>query len=463
VRCALSLLIVFGSTPAARAGSWDGEAAIDTLAATSRSSDPGTGPSESLASADVGLRLRGNVADNAEKVSFHLDYWGRQPFAGAYRNARHHLLFAAVLRYRPEPDWTLSVGRFVAPSVLFLPMDGFSAKYHPERFEVELFGGRRGVTTSRLNSPLSEFRPALGARASYAAGGGRVEAVVAAASDQVRLGAGDSDAFVKSGVVRGSLRVGDTDVAAHVAASDQIHYALGPTWADATTVVVGPGLWSAAAWTRHHVTDDLRATAEVHVQRVSVVRDATTTADGQVADLFEPGFADVRLRIDASPADGSWIRGDGRIRRRPDRTEVRYGARADLRDVGVDGLTLDGSLHLEHLFASEDAKFAPAVDRLFWRAEAGWSDGPLDVVAGASVVERAAAPVSSRRVDPSAPDEPKDSDDLPPFVLGTQEIAYLRAFWAGRSLFGGIDVERSLEDGEWRAFAQIGWVGGGSW
>ena len=55
------------------------------------------------------------------------------------------------------------------------------------------------------------------------------------------------------------------------------------------------------------------------------------------------------------------------------------------------------------------------------------------------------------------------AEDLSPFVLEAQQVAFVRALWSGRTVFAGADVERSLRDAEWRVFVQIGAVGEVRW
>jgi hypothetical protein len=78
-------------------------------------------------------------------------------------------------------------------------------------------------------------------------------------------------------------------------------------------------------------------------------------------------------------------------------------------------------------------------------------------------MERALAPVSSRRSDRNNPGEPTESEDLSPFALEAEDVVFARGWWSGRHVFVGADVERNLHDAETRFYVQVGALGEARW
>ena len=179
--------------------------------------------------------------------------------------------------------------------------------------------------------------------------------------------------------------------------------------------------------------------------------------------IVDPTFTDLRARgaVGASAASGGWVRPDLRIRLRPGRTEVRVGGGADA--YLASGPFARGRIWLEDILAPGDRDDVATIDRILWQAGAGYERGAIQVEAGASFMDRAAAPVSSRSADPTNASVPLSSDDLAPFALEAQNVAYLRGFLASRRGFVGLDLEANVVQGEVRAFVQVGLLGDASW
>ncbi|MEM6929797.1 MAG: hypothetical protein AAF602_22855, partial [Myxococcota bacterium] len=155
------LCLVVGLAVPAWGGELDGFVAIDTLTATSRTdeADAGTSPT---AAADVGITVRSEVTEARDRLVIGLDYRGRVPVAGLFRNREQHLLYRADAAWRAGRV-TVGAGRFFAPSALWLSMDGVRARYAHRALHVFGFAGRRGIALSRRNVPLDTFLPVVGA------------------------------------------------------------------------------------------------------------------------------------------------------------------------------------------------------------------------------------------------------------------------------------------------------------
>ena len=74
----------------------------------------------------------------------------------------------------------------------------------------------------------------------------------------------------------------------------------------------------------------------------------------------------------------------------------------------------------------------------------------FDVGTGVSYLERAAQPWSSRVHDAQRP------ADLSPFVLEAERLWLARMSYETQWAYVAVDVERSLEDDEYRAYAIAG-------
>ncbi|MEZ4320642.1 MAG: hypothetical protein R3F61_24380, partial [Myxococcota bacterium] len=324
-----------------------------------------------------------------------------------------------------------------------------------------LFGGRRAITTGRQTLGYDTFLPAVGGFFGLQRDRFGADATVAWSQDLLRIGASteaiEETAGGLSAVVRANARPVDTvSFGGQVAAHQQAKYLLGPTWSEATVEVQALGLFNALAWVSLKPTDWLRVDVDGIHQNVAVYAAGTIEGGERVEDLQEPRFTDARLRVRLGPPKIGWLRPEIRYRVRPDRTELRTGVRLDVNDLGVPGLYTTFLGMVDNISGEDQKQDVGSRDRTMGSAAVGFHDFGLDARVGASYVERAAAPVSGRRVDPANPGLPTTSDDLQPFTLEADPILFARAFYSGRRWFGGVDFEKHLSEPEVRALLQVG-------
>jgi hypothetical protein len=447
----------------AHAGTLDAEVALDALHASSNSQEPSSGPQPGLSATELGMRVRGTVEQGPWLAA--LDYQGREPLPGEFPNTalRTFYRLEGVLS-SPEKRLQLGVGRFVAPSVVFLPVDGARVVLQGEVVRFEAFGGRRGVSTSLRGLSPTTLLPAAGGALSFAATRGQLDLRAAVAGDQVTLGSDPSftdNVLGWNGQLRGHVRFDPLLVGAAVTAAPQVSYTLVDGGADPTLELSAFDLFQALAWTSWRPGDAVRVDADVLRQSASVVAGPVQADPPGEVLLVDPTFTDLRLRAALRPLEGGsvelgWLRPDARLRLRDGRTELRYGAGLELDDLGLDGPIVRGLLLVDDILqpgpAADDLG---ATDRLLWSASGGWSKGPLDLEVGASFVDRALAPVSARGLAATT------SDDLAPFVLQAQNVVFGRGFLAQRRWFCGGDLEVSVQSQapEIRAFLQVGLLG----
>lgn len=449
------ICLVVGLASPAWGGELDSFVALDTLAATSRTEADNSGPSPTAA-ADLGITVRSEVTEADDRLVIGLDYRGRAPVAGLFRNREQHLL------YRVDAAWragrvTVGGGRFFAPSAIWLSMDGVRVRYEPGKLHVFGFAGRRAISLSRRNVPLNAFLPVVGVGVGFA--GDRVFADVTGnvAGDRVVLGnPGDEvEQDVTAGSARARVSVRATDrasVGGQLSVANDQSYAVGPDAGELVLTVRALSLYRVSAFSSWRVSDSARLGATFLHQQVSVVADDTLGLD-----IIDPSFTDLRVRGVIGRATLGFVRPDVRLRLRQARTELRVGGAAELHPTKVTAFF--GFLRgwIERGFTAE----APA-DHVRWQVGAGWERGAGQIEAGIGIVDRGPGAVSGRVPDRNGSLQPT-SDDLSPFVLEAQNVAFARGFVTGRWWFAGADFEANLLDREVRAFVQLGLLGSKSW
>ncbi len=447
-----------GASPA----TLDAEAAVDVLAANVVNDALGAGTPKQLTAVELGLsaKLHATAFDSHAHVD--LDYAGRQPVAGSAQNTAIHLLYQAeVSADFLDQRLLVGLGRFLAPSAALLPVDGLRAQLRLWHLELQLFGGRRAITsTDASNVDFSTFLPAAGGSVALHLERLQAEVGLTYSRDQVPLLMGTEnpkvDAF--SAYARAVGRPLDWLVlGGEVATAQRASYVLGPTWTSVELRARTADVFYAVGFVELRPLKSLRIDYDLHHQQAALFREGLRLDpnDPQVtADGFTPSFTDNRLRVRWRPFGLGWLGPEVRLRLRPDWNEWRIGANADLAPGWARGVCVRGLFTYEKM-AAKGSALAPA-DRSFWSASLGWRGHGLDVALGASDVERSVLPISSRVYTPYN-DTPTQPVDLSPFMLQAERIAFVRAYYGSGIWFAGLDFEQSLIDGrERRVFAQLG-------
>lgn len=432
----------------------DGMVATDVLYANSLNRNP-TPPVEApeLTSAELGIRALVSATAISRHLHLDVDYQGRQPIAGNVKNADIHLLNRAEL----SADFLdkllyVGVGRFLAPSAVMLPVDGGRVVVHFRALELQVFGGRRAITSTRSgNVELSTFLPAVGGMAAVRFERVQAEAAVSFAGDQVPLPDGSQQSYNQlSSYARVTARPTDwLNAGGELALAQRATYVLGPTWSSAELRTRTADVFYAYVFAdlRPHAT--VRVTYDFHFQNAALYRSEPAAVNDV---LFVPQFMDNRLRIRWRPFGLGWLGPDVRWRVRPDRHEWRFGGRADLAPSWARGFCLRAHYMYELMARGVEL---PS-DRSYWSASLGWRWSGLDLSAGVNNVQRSNLPLSSRVYTPYD-DTPTQPVDLSPFMLEAQRTAFVRLFYSSDVFFAGLDFEQSLTDErERRVFAQVG-------
>jgi len=439
----------------AHAGSFDGMVSLDAFAAGSRSAEGGSGTPRRMTARELGLRARARLYELDDRLFAEVDYRGREPIGGDVSNRNLRLLYRAYTQYEVVEDrWTLGGGRFLADSVILLPVDGvFTQLELDPRTSLTAFGGRRGVSTSMRNLPLSSLLPAAGLSLSRYRERLQIDALGVYARDQLVLPADSTQELTADyGASNGSVSVVGLPseslvLGTRVSVAEQATYVFGPTWVDLDTVSAF-GLWSAIAFADWDLGDHVQLDYDFHRQAVGLLPEETRD------EIIDPNWMDNRVSANLAPGDLGWIRAMFRHRHRAAWQEQRYTLQLDANKLGLPGLYARAKGSFDNITDSPLARERGLVDRLFWSTALGYRRGGFDTRAGASFYERTAAPVSSRRIDLANP--ATRSADLQPFVLQAQNIAFVRSFYSGKRWFTGLDIEKNLLDSEYRLLVQVG-------
>ncbi|MEN0061115.1 MAG: hypothetical protein AAGA48_03140 [Myxococcota bacterium] len=432
----------------AMGGDLDGRVAFDTLAATSRTEDPGAGVPQSSAM-DVGIQARGELSELDGRLTIGVDYRGRVPVAGVFRNREQHLLFRAEAAWQSGP-WEVGLGRFTVPNALWVSMDGVRATWRSKTLGITGFVGRRGLSTSRRNVPLNVFLPVVG---------GEIRATTKTISASLNGGlAGDRIELpgltedVQAGAVQAQVSVRASErtlLGASTSLANEANFLVGPNVGDLSLTVQALSLYRAQAFASWRMAPKIRLRTTFLHQQVAVAPDASLGLP-----LVDPSFTDLRVQtVLGNPAVG-FVRPDVRFRARTERFELRFGVATEAHPPALRGAYGLARGWLEQRL--DDPSF---VQHVRWQIGAGFERGPGQIEAGVGMVDRTAGPVSSR----SSTAAGLESEDLSPFVLEAQNVAFLRGFFTSRGWFGGLDMEANLLDRELRAFLQVGIIGRTSW
>ena len=334
------------------------------------------------------------------------------------------------------------------------------------------------MNTSRRGIDLEDTLPAAGASVRRRGAWYQAEATVAFSRDEAILASAGDEIVERFDAWNGLIRVAaqprdDVAVGGQLAFAERASWELGPTWSEVELDVQTVDLWDAVLYADWRITRHLRLGYDLLTQRAGVFRAGFRTAPSDPTDdeltftaspVDEPRFTDHRLRAAWRALDRGWLRLEGRHRTRPEREEVRVVVSVDADRLWPDGLFARGRVSYDDVDPRAGRGTPFDVDRRFWLGAIGYRLDRVEIEIGASRLERLSGPVSGRRFDLERPGEPGTVEDLHPFTLEQQGIAFVRAFYERGGWFTGFDVERNLEDAdEVRFFLQLGAHLGTEW
>jgi hypothetical protein len=451
------LAIVLVSSPA-EAGDFDAMSSVDFFRGEAKSD------AERFAAQEIGIAIHARFREIDDRLHAAVDYRGREPVGGDLDRDADRLLYQGEIGFIVlEDTLDLTIGRFVAAGPAFLALDGLRVDLDLGGFHAVAYGGRRAITSSRRNVRLGDLLPVAGGGVRYVDRSFFAAIDGAFARDQVPLIV-QRDAEVLEDHDSGSLVARASGrpldwilLGGALSFVERAAYVLGPTWSSARLDALAFNFYGASLYADVRPLEWLQLAYDGQFQRAAFFRSGTTDAADEIQD---PNFFDNQLTVGVRPLEIGWARGSVRFRLRNDRREMRYGLSVEAHDLGIDGPYLGG-----HVFY-EDVTFetaGPDLDRLLWKAFAGYRGFGLDASAGVSFLERMSGPLSGLAFDPRSPGAPSEPDDLSPLVLEARRIFFLRLFYAWTFVFAGGDLEVGLDDREILFFVQAGAVWGTSW
>jgi hypothetical protein len=459
---ASSLAIALAASPAL-ADRVEGAADVDVFHADNVSTQAGSGQPAFIATQELGLRLRGRLDAFDDRLKMRLRYDGREPLPGdVLNNPRRELLDAWVGYELWQDVVTASAGRMLVPGPVFLVIDGASAELKlPWGFSVDAFGGRRALSTSHVNIGIDKWLPAVGGNARW-----RHELVQAtlhlsySEDEALFLNIGPDARPTWGGFnLMGSVFSRPFEqllLGGNLVFLQQGGYALGPTWSEIDIEARVINFTSGVLWGEYRPFKFLRAAYDLHYQRPSVVRIGTRHApDGALtsdedAGVVDPNFLDNRLKLSFAPFFVGWLHGALRHRLRPERQEIRYSLEANLERLIPLGFYTSGRVIYEQVLHNADAVDPRPMDRVLGSLLVGYWGYGFDVSTGVSYIERPGSPLSGRTTAGVG------AEDLSPFLLEAQRLFFLRASYGSRNWTAGVDLERNIDDNEYRVFARLG-------
>jgi hypothetical protein len=448
-----------GSAAEVRAGSVDGQADVDVFHANSINVGAGAGAPALVTAQELGLHLRFglNELDDALRVRLHYD--GREPLPGDIANSPLRALYEASVSFEIWEDTVdTKIGRFLVPGPVFLPVDGGQVKLQlPFGFTADAFGGRRGMSTSRRNLGIDKWLPAFGGTVGWAHELARLSLHVSYAEDEALFLKSTSETSNVYGgfnvFASGYTRPFDSVLlGAHLSLIQQGGYVIGPTWSAVDVEAQFINLVSGVLWGEYRPFKWLRAAYDFQYQRPSVIRTGTVAGEDAEVDpeIVDPNFIDNRLKLSWAPFDIGWVRGGVRHRLRPERQEIRYLAEIDVDRLIPFGFYTRGQAIYEQILHNAGVVDPKPLDRILGSLSVGYYGYGFDASTGLSYIERSGLPLSSRQAGADA------SEDLSPFVLEAQRLFFLRASYGNRFWHAGVDLERNIDDNEYRVLAQVG-------
>ena len=435
-----------------------------------------TGPDGAqLSDAELGLTLRVDVRDLAQKLDLKLDFAGREAFVG---NSSYNNLYELSGNAKKLAGGRLDVkfGRIRTPGGFWLIADGGMLTVHYTSWlSQSVYGGLRSFTTGRRNTWMDPSPLVL---------------PLAGTSVQVnhRLVQGSlSFTWAQDGIDDASELLGKTvlrfedeyflDGQVVVYPHDKVYLSGGAslgTRYDVSFDTVNPtaptnisvatlGSVSAFAIAEYRPIKRLRIQYSFNYERVRLFQSKllTLTPEGTQVTAADGSFQDHNLRAVAL----LWraLRGElaYRLRFRAN-TDIEHhltiGARGDDLWRGLGGfVSLGVDLDQGITLGINDPTAQKIHDRILYSAGLSYvRQRPfgLDLRAGILFTDG----IGSGLVfsSPSMASTGRAPTDLFPYVLETNRVAFVRAFATFWKMFAGIDVEENLDHAQLRMLLQVG-------
>jgi hypothetical protein len=449
--------IACGSLPqAARAApDFRAIAGADVLLATNGSD---------VTNAELGVSVRADARDLANRVDLRLDFRGREGIVGDRSSNELYELSAAVKLVANRLD--LKVGRFPVPGGYWLIADGAMLRVrYTSWLSQSVYGGLRSFTTGRRNTWMGENPVALPLAGTSLVFSHRIiDAAVGFtyAQDAIDLPMGEFGETGQNLIERhiqdeyfldGRVAIFPTEklvlssgasLGSRYDVQFQPSNPYGPTTLGVATVGAF-GVWALVEW---RATKKLRLTYSFNFERVRLFQSLLLAPPGQPQRQAADGsFEDHALR-------GIWrlwraLRGElqYRLRYRGNTAlehHVTVGLRGDELWRGLGGFAQAGF--------DVDTLASRTQFRAVYSAGVSYVRPWLDVRAGFLYTDGTGSGLLTPATAPSvfAPTA------LFPYVMESNRIAFVRGFATFWKMFAGLDFEQNVDAAQLRMLAQVG-------
>jgi hypothetical protein len=424
-------------------------------------------PGATLGNAELGLTLRADARHLAhDRLDLKLDFRGREGIVG---DSNVNQLWEVSATWHAHPRVDVKLGRFPTPGGFWLVADGALVRVrYASWISQSLFGGLRSFTTGRRDTWMSEQPLALPLAGTQLVLDHRI--VIASlgftwARDGIDQHLGEDDLTHKNLIERNVQDEYFLDGQIGVMPHDTLYLGAGASFGtrydvrfDAaspygpTTLAVATlgafDAWGVAEW---RARKNLRLTYTFNFERVRLFQSELLArkADGSPVQAADGSYEDHVLHL----AWRAWraLRVDVSYR-------LRYRANTDLEhhpELSVRADELWRGLGAFGAVAADVNSLTGKVhDRVLWSAGLSFARPWLDVRAGVQYTQGVGSGLTFSQRTPTSP--ANEASQLFPYVLESNEIAFVRAFGQFWRMYAGADVEANLNFGQVRMLLQIG-------
>ena len=437
-----------------------------------------TGPSMSgVEDVELGLTLRADVRDVANRMDFKLDFMGRQGFIGNSSYDNLYELSGIVKKLGGVVD--ISFGRIRTPGGFWLIADGAMVTVHYTPWlKQDVYGGLRSFTTGLSNTWMTSGNPvALPLAGTSVSANHRLvtgSLTFSYAKDAIDLHTGyiettntttlerhlEDEYFLDGQLTIYPAKSFFASAGASLGTRYDVQFNAADPYGPTTLGVATLGSVDAYALAEYRPWKRLRIAYTFNFERVQLYQGQllTVTPAGLPVQAADGSFQDHELRV-------TWLA--WRALRLEARYRLRYRANTDVESHPEVSLRGDELWHGLGLFAAlavdvdsgidfpgGNATTDKVHDRVVYSAGLSYLRRAVDLRAGITYTDGIGSGLSFSQQSMSGTGVAPTT--LFPYVLESNRIAFVRAFVMFGKMYAGVDVEEDLDVAQLRMLAQFG-------
>jgi hypothetical protein len=437
-----------------------------------------SGPSMSgVEDAELGLTLRTDVRDVANRLDFKLDFMGRQGFIGNSSYDNLYELSGVAKKLGGIVDITF--GRIRTPGGFWLIADGAMVTLHYTSWlKQDVYGGLRSFTTGRDNTWMTSHQPvALPLAGTSLSASHRLISgalTFSYAKDAIDLHTGYVTASNTTLIERhledeyfldGQLAIYPCkylfgSAGASLGTRYDVQFDAANPYGPTTLGIATLGSVDAYALLEYRPWKRLRIAYSFNFERVRLFQGQllTVTAAGTPVQAADGSFQDHELRATWLAWRALRLEARYRLRYR-DNTDVEHHPELSLRgDELWHGLGVFGAIAIDIdngiAFPGGNAATDKVHNRVVYSAGLSYLRRAFDVRAGVTYTDGIGSGLTFSQQSPSGSGAAPTT--LFPYLLESNRIAFVRAFAMFWKMYGGVDVEEDLDVAQLRVLVQAG-------